>query len=133
VTDKGLSEDVKKFITEHINSLEQLEILLLLHRHRQQEWTAQDVSQELRLSPTSAAMRLADLERRGLLTVRESSDLFYYCYQPQKSDFEPTVDGLAELYPDYRFTIINLIFSKPLDKVQTFADAFKFREDKDNG
>jgi hypothetical protein len=132
MSDKGLSEDVKKFITEHINSLEQLEILLLLHRHQEKEWTAQEVSQELRLSPASAAMRLADLQTRGLLVVRESPDLFYQ-YQPQKSDFAPTVDSLAELYPDYRFTVINLIFSKPLDKIQTFADAFKFREDKDNG
>jgi predicted ArsR family transcriptional regulator len=132
VTDKGLSEEVKKFITDHINSLEQLEILLLLHSHPQQEWTAQAVSQELRLSQASAAMRLADLEKRGLLGVKETADPLYR-YQPQKPDFEPTVDSLAKSYPDYRFTVINLIFSKPLDKIQTLADAFKFREDKDSG
>jgi hypothetical protein len=132
VTAQGLPEDVKKFITEHINSLEQLEVLLLLHNRQDKEWTAQDVSQELRLSPTSVATRLADLQTRGLLTVTESSNPLYR-YHPQKPDFEPTVNSLAELYPDYRFTVINLIFSKPLDKIQTFADAFKFREDKDNG
>jgi hypothetical protein len=132
VTDSDLSEDVKKFITEHINSLEQLEVLLLLHRHPEKAWTAHDVSQELRLSPTSVAMRLANLEKRGLLAVSESSDPLYR-YQPQKPDFEPAVDNLAQAYPDYRFTIINPIFSKPLDKIKTFADAFKFREDKDNG
>ncbi|MBE7553436.1 MAG: MarR family transcriptional regulator [Anaerolineales bacterium] len=132
MTDQGLSEEVKKFIAEHINSLEQLEVLLLLHSHPQQEWTAQEVSQELRLSQASAAMRLADLDKRGLLAVREASDPLYR-YQPQKPDFEPTVDSLAKSYPDYRFTVINLIFSKPLDKIKTLADAFKFREDKDGG
>lgn len=132
MTDRGLSEEVKKFIVEHINSLEQLEILLLLHRHPEKEWTAQNVSRELRLSQPSVATRLADLERRGLLAIRESSDLLYR-YRPQKPDIEPAVDSLARLYPDYRFTVINLIFSKPLDKIKTFADAFRFREDKDDG
>lgn len=123
MTAKGLSEEVKKFITEHINSFEQLEGLLLLHSHPQQEWTAQEVSQELHLSQASAAMRLV---------AREASEPLYR-YHPQKPDFEPTVDSLAKLYPDYRFTVINLIFSKPLDKIKTLADAFKFREDKDTG
>jgi predicted ArsR family transcriptional regulator len=132
VTDKRLSEDVKKFIMEHINSLEQLEVLFLLHRRPEKEWTADEVSQELRLSPASAAMRLADLQARGLLTVGEASNPLYR-YQPQKPDFEPTVNNLAKAYSEYRLTVINLIFSKPLDKIQTFADAFKFREDKDNG
>jgi DNA-binding Lrp family transcriptional regulator len=130
--DKGLSEEVKKFITDYINSLEQLEILFLLHRYPEQEWTAQDVNQELRLSPASVAMRLADLEKRGLLTVREDTASLYR-YQPRKPDMALTVNSLAEVYPDYRFTVTNLIFSKPLDKIQTFADAFKFRKDKDNG
>ena len=132
MTDTRLSEDVKKFIVEHINSLEQLEVLLLLHRHPQQEWTAHDVSQELRIAPASAAVRLADLQTGGLVAVSEASDPLYR-YHPQKPDFEPTVNSLAKGYAEYRVTVINLIFSKPLDKIQTFADAFKFRKDKDDG
>jgi hypothetical protein len=132
VTNQGLSEDVKKFIADHINSLAQLEMLLLLHSRPEKAWTAQAVSQELRLSPASAAMHLADLERRGLLTVSEAAEPLYR-YWPQRPDFEPTVDRLAKLYPDYRFTVINLIFSKPPDKIKAFADAFKLKEDKDNG
>jgi predicted ArsR family transcriptional regulator len=132
VADKGLSEEVKKFITDYITSLEQLEILLLLHSRPEKEWSAQGVSQELRLSQTSVAVRLTNLQARGLLAVREASEPLYQ-YQLQKSDLESTVNSLAKLYPDHRFTVINLIFSKPLDKIQTFADAFKFRENKDNG
>lgn len=132
MTDKGLSEEVKRFITDSINSLEELEILLLLHRYQEQEWTAAKVSQELRLSSASVAVRLADLEKRGLLIVNEASDPLYR-YQPRKPDVATTVNSLAELYPNYRFTVTNLIFSKPLDKIQTLADAFKFRKDKDNG
>jgi hypothetical protein len=132
MTEQGLSEEVKKFITEQINSLEQLEILLLLHSRWEKEWTAQQVSDELRLSQASVATRLADLQKQGLLIVREASDPLYQ-YAPSKPEFAPIVDSLVKLYPDYRFTVINLIFSKPLDKIKTFADAFKLKKDKDNG
>lgn len=132
MTEQGLSEEAKKFITEQINSLEQLEILLLLHERRDKEWTAQEVSHELRLSQSSVATRLADLQKQGLLAVEEASDPLYR-YDPQNPTIEATIDSLVQLYPNYRFTVINLIFSKPLDKIQTFADAFKLRKDKDNG
>jgi hypothetical protein len=132
VTEQGLSDEVKKFIIEQIDSLEQLEILLLLHRRQDKEWTAQEVSRELRLSQISVATRLADLQKQGLLIVREASDPLYQ-YAPQKPTIAPIVDSLVKLYPDYRFTVINLIFSKPLDKIKTFADAFKLKKDKDNG
>jgi predicted ArsR family transcriptional regulator len=143
VADTGLSEEVKKFITEHISSVEQLEVLLLLHHHLQQAWSAQEVSQELRIDPASAAERLADLEARGLLARREAAgggppaeDLTadpLYQYQPQKPHFDHTVSDLAKFYQEYRVTVISLIFSKPIDKIRTFADAFKLRKDKGNG
>ena len=129
MTESGLSENVKKFIIDHINSVEQLEVLLLLHSHKQKEWSAREASQELRINQDSAKVRLADLHSRGLLAVRESSDPLYR-YQPQKPNFAQTVDDLAKAYPEYRVTVINLIFSKPIDKIRTFADAFKFREDE---
>lgn len=132
MTEQGLSEEVKKFVTEQINSLEQLEILLLLHSRREKEWTAQQVSDELRLSQASVAIRLADLQKKGLLVAKEASAPLYR-YAPQKPEIEPIVDSLVKLYPDYRFTVINLIFSKPLDKIKTFANAFKLRKGKDNG
>jgi hypothetical protein len=143
VANTGLSEAVKKFIAEHISSVEQLEVLLLLHRRQQQEWSAQEVSQELRIDPASAGERLADLEARGLLTKHEApvvpppalpvAAAPLYQYQPQKPNFDHTVNDLAKSYQEYRVTVISLIFSKPIDKIRTFADAFKFRKDKGNG
>lgn len=132
MADTGLSEEVKTFITEHISSVEQLEVLLLLHRE-QQRWSAQEVSQELRIDPASAAERLADLQGRGLLVESAGETTPLYQYQPQKSNLDYTVNDLAKAYQEYRVTVISLIFSKPIDKIRTFADAFKFRKDKGDG
>ena len=136
MADRGLSEEVKTFITEHISSVEQLEVLLLLHREQQQPWSAQEVSQELRIDPASATERLADLQGRGLLVESAGeppATAPLYQYQPQKSNLDDTVNDLAKAYQEYRVTVISLIFSKPIDKIRTFADAFKFRKDKGDG
>lgn len=116
---------VHRFILDHIVSVEQLEILLLLRGRRDRDWNAEEVARELRTAALSAANRLADLERRGLLT-REGER---YRFDPAAPALEEAVEGLSHVYPERRVTVIDLIFSKPNDVIRTFADAFKLRKD----
>jgi hypothetical protein len=126
----SISDEVKQFITDHINSLEQLEVLLLLQSNQTKEWSADQVARELRIDPNSTATRLADLYERRLLNVKQTENPPLYWYEPSTRTLERIVSELGRLYPDHRVSIINLIFSKPIDKIKTFADAFKLREDK---
>jgi hypothetical protein len=54
-----LSEDVIRFIRQHIHSVLQLEILLLLCSRRV-DWTADKIADELRITERSAGVRLKD-------------------------------------------------------------------------
>ncbi|MCY1073534.1 hypothetical protein [Archangium lansingense] len=127
-----LPEEVRRFITDHIDSVEQLEILLLLHQHPERSWTAESVARELRISALSADDRLKDMARSGILAKVQGSEVEYrYAPSQQLGD---VVAGLATAYAERRVTVINLIFSKPIDKIRTFADAFRLRrDDDDNG
>jgi hypothetical protein len=51
----------------HIDSIEKLEVLLLLRNRTDREWTASAVALELRITEASAAARLVDLATSGLL------------------------------------------------------------------
>lgn len=62
-----LSEQLRDFITRHIFSLEQLEILLLLRSDPETRWNAVNVAKALALQPDSVAARLADLRARGFI------------------------------------------------------------------
>jgi hypothetical protein len=53
-----------------------------------------------------------------------------YRYAPRTDDLGQAVAQLAREYPVYRVSIVNLIFSKPIDKIRTFADAFRFTKDE---
>lgn len=90
MTTQGLSEEIKKFIIEQINSLEQLRDTPPAAQPPGAGVDGSEVSQELRLSQTSVADRLADLQACGLLIVREDSALLYQ-YQPQKPELGATV------------------------------------------
>lgn len=117
------------FIKGHIDSVEQLEVLLLTRNDPSKIWTAADVSRELRSSTASAATRLTKLCALKLL-VKDSGTTEGYRYEPSSPELADRVTALAAAYLVRRVTIIDLIFSNPLEKIRTLADAFKLRGDK---
>lgn len=128
MTDDVLSNQVKEFIASSIDSVSQLETLLLLQTNRQQEWTAEALARELRIEPTGAANELNQLAARKLLTAIPGNPLKYR-YSPQNETLDAAVVGLAQAYLVRRVTVISLIFSKPTDKLRVFADAFRIRKE----
>jgi hypothetical protein len=118
--------DVRQFIGQNIESLAQLESLLLLRRDLQQAWSATALAKALYITPEMAAVLLLDLARRGLAASAEES----YRYQSKSEDVDRTIEQLAKLYEDRRVAVISAIYSKPLNKVQTFADAFRLRKEE---
>ena len=124
----GISKEVEQFIYDNINSVEQLEVLLLLAAEPQREWSAARVSQELRIQPESAANRLADLHSRGILDSKPEAEP-QYSYKPRTKALQDAVSGLVRTYKERRVAVISLIFSKPTDNVRVFADAFRLKKE----
>lgn len=132
MSDAAIPPRVQRFISTHIDSIEKLEVLLLLRSRADREWNAREVSQELRITEASSAARLEDLTERRLLEEREGSPPSYR-YSPVSSEDAQDVTALQETYSTRRVSVISYIFSKPLDKVRGFADAFRLKRDKDDG
>jgi hypothetical protein len=130
VSDAVIPPRVQRFIATHIDSIEKLEVLLLLRAHTEREWTARDVSLELRIAETSAAARLTDLASRRLVAQVGTGA---YRFAPASADDAQDVADLQATYSTRRVSVISFIFSKPLDKVRGFADAFRLKRDKDDG
>jgi hypothetical protein len=132
VTDAGLAPRVQRFLTTHIDSIEKLEVLLLLRARTDREWTTSSVALELRITEASAARRLAELKTGGLLLQDGISDVAYR-FSPDRSEDVQAATELATAYATHRVSIISFIFSRPLDRVRGFADAFVIKPDKDDG
>ena len=107
----------------HIESVAQLEVLLLLRAAPEKDWTAREVAAALVIQPESVALGwLKDLAGRRLANEVEGS----YRYDPPP-DLRSTLDDLAESYSKYRVTLVALIFAKPSDRITGLSQAFSFR------
>jgi predicted transcriptional regulator len=125
MTSARLDQNIEKFIYACINSVEQLEILLLLRSRT--ELDADTITQELRTTSTSVEKRLGDLMRKNLIVMREADGRKTYVYEPP-THYVDVMEQLATVYTTHRVSVINLIFSKPPDALTGFSDAFRFKE-----
>lgn len=119
--------NVREFLSRSISSVEELEVLLWLRRS-QREATGAEVALELRSSESSVALRLKDLVSRGLLKAGASPES--YRYGPDSPSTDAAVAELAECYRTAPFKIMELIYTGPAAKIQTFADAFRLKKGK---
>ncbi len=124
----GLPADVHRFLHDHIESVEQLEVLLLLSRTPERGWSVAAVAETLYSHPSSIKLRLARLLGQGLLREIEEG---CYKYSPHTVEMHTTVQRVAECYHERRVAVITLIASKPLDNVRAFSDAFRIRRNKE--
>ncbi|RKH19072.1 hypothetical protein D7Y13_06910 [Corallococcus praedator] len=130
MTDAGLSPRVQRFLTTHIDSIEKLEVLLLLRARTDRAWKAPEVALELRITEASAARRLAELKTGGLL-LQDGVPGEAFRFSPFQSDDVQAAAELATTYAARRVSVISFIFSRPMDRVRGFADAFVLKPDKD--
>jgi hypothetical protein len=124
----GLPEDVHRFLHQHIESVEQLEVLLLLWRAPERGWSSDEVATAVYSHPSSVVRRLAMLYGQGLLREREPG---CYQYAPRTAELHDTVTRLDHIYRERRVAVITLIASKPIENVRAFSDAFRIRRKKE--
>lgn len=122
-----LTDPIRRFIAENIASVAQLEVLLLLRANPERTWTAEDVARSLYTGEPLIAAQLADWATRGLLISPDGKPESYR-YAPATPELGELVSGLAEAYRVRRVSVITTIYTQPVDKVRTFADAFRLRK-----
>lgn len=129
--DEKISPRVRQFIHSTINSVEQLEVLLFVMSNQDRSWSAVEVSERTRMAPESVAVKLDDLLEAKLL-VREGSELVKFRYAPNSNSLAQEVaESLDKAYRERKDSIIQLIYSRPLENIRVLADAFRLRSQED--
>jgi hypothetical protein len=131
---EGLGDEVRALLLASIESIAELETLLLLHRDETAVWNAARVAAELRVEPRSAESQLTALAERGLLRPVTDGTERGWRYGPATPALARAVDALAAAYDERRVSVVEFVYSKPaVDKLRVFADAFRLREDDSDG
>lgn len=121
-----------RHLLDRLDSIAQLELLLLLQRTAPDEWTADRLAAELRIEEAWALDQLGLLRARGLLVESEPGS-GRYRFDPATPALAKAVEALAACYPERRVTVVSVLYSRPSDRIREFADAFRIRREDDDG
>lgn len=123
----AITEDVQRFITGHIESAEQLDVLMLLHAQPGRTYSAEEASQAVFSVPQSVARSLERLEEHGLAAGAGAPRA--YRYAPGNAETDARVAAVAAAYRANRVEVVKLVFTPRADPVRSLADAFRLRKD----
>lgn len=121
--------ELAQLIDDYVESLVQLEALFLLRRDSQRARDAGDLAKSLYISRDMCESQLAGLERSGFVQRTSPPDAKFQ-YRPKDVETDRLIGELAALYQERRVAVISRIYSKPVNKVRTFADAFRLRKEE---
>ena len=120
-----LPQELHRFIAEAIDSVESLEILLLLRRSPDTFWASTAVAQQLGLSQAVADARLRNLQKGELVVSGSATGAFAYAVK--SAERHALVDRLALAYAEQRIHVINTIYSENLERLRAFSNAFRLK------
>lgn len=123
-----IPDSVLQLIRSSIKSAWALELLLFIRRTATRAWTVEELTAELRSSPSLVASILATLKKAELVKEEPSGS---YQYAPATPELDDTVRQLDEINAERPLALIKEIISAPNEKLNSFVEAFKLRKDKE--
>lgn len=120
---ESIPVEVREFVLKYIDSIAQLEALLLLRREVSAPWNAATVAKRLYIAEGDALDVLSKLLARGFLKLDRKT----YQYQCPP-ELDTLLGHVADVYARQLIPVTHLIHNKP-GRIREFADAFKLRKE----
>ena len=117
-------QDLLQFTRGSIRSVWALELLLLLKREPDRRWPHDELVRELRASTKVVTDSVQDFTAAGLVACEGET----CAYAPASPLLAELCEALEQAYRRRPVSVINAIVS-PKDKMQSFADAFRLKDD----
>lgn len=121
-------EQLDRFLVEMIDTVPQLEALLLIWNRRPKKWYASELSRALYISQELAQQVIQHLVQRQLLvTVEGNADS--YALRTGSPEMEWLLADLDAMYRRELVRVSNLIHAKAPRAVRDFASAFRIKNE----
>lgn len=122
---QGLNDDTRALIAQAFDSVESIELLLLLRRSSNTFWSAHAAAEMIGVRDEIAERKIAALAAARLLRPAETTGA--YRYAPATEELARRVEVLVEAYATRRAEVINTIYSGNLERLRAFSNAFKLK------
>ncbi|HEU4682950.1 MAG TPA: hypothetical protein VFS39_00425 [Nitrospira sp.] len=122
--------EVQQFILGHIDSIAQLEALVLLRSTPDTWWPSSSVASRLYITEPHCREELEGLRRERLLLTREDEAGRFYRYRPETGELREMVDRLVYYYSKHLVPTSNLVHSKQRTRLHEFPKAFDLKRER---
>ena len=123
-------DPVRRFIEAAIDSVPELECLLLLYRFEDHSWTADELAERLYLSPEVASAIVTGLKSKRVVTAVNDTEVVRYRFKPETAELRETTIQLEQAYRSHLMLVTQMIHSKAPRAVLEFARAFRVTKEK---
>jgi DNA-binding IclR family transcriptional regulator len=122
-----LPDDVRTFLSLHVESLEHLAILLALIESDSRWWDARAMSGRVGIAPADARRALEGFASRNLLDIRITDDV-HYRLRPGTTDLDAGVRALADAYRRSPPTVLRWAAGGSRRRLAELAAAFRIKK-----
>jgi hypothetical protein len=120
--------EVQQFVLERIQSIAQLEALIMMRNAPDTWWLSSAMAERLYISESACRAELEGLRSQGLLLGRQEDIGWQFRYSPSNGELREFVDRLVYYYSKHLVVISNLIHTKPRTRIREFAEAFSLKK-----
>jgi hypothetical protein len=120
-----IPSDIQQFIQDRIDSIAQMEALLLLRESPDTWWEEARIAERLYIPVKDCRQITTGLHGAGLFIREDTEKVERYRYRPANGDMREMVDRLAYYYTQHLVPISNLVHAKSRSRIQEFSRAFK--------
>jgi transcription initiation factor IIE alpha subunit len=123
-------EEVYRFILNQIDSVPQMEALLLVWESRPKKWAESEIAERLYVGTDAVRNIMQELVRRRLLAA-DAQSVRQYFYESKSEDLDGLIGAVAATYRHDLVRVSTFIHTKTSSAVRDFAKAFKFTKERD--
>src|SRR6185295_6790519 len=109
---------VLQFILKRIDTVAELETLLIMSSDESRAWSAEDIANRIYAASTSAAAVLHALQRQNLVKADDAGT--HFRFSPSSEEERQTISQTASAYRKHLVAIATLIHKKASGPVQEF-------------
>jgi len=127
MSSRPIPDNVLQFVSERIDTVPQMEALLLLWENQTRAWDEDEIGARIYVTPDVAAEIMRTLQRRQLI---HADGVNRYRYNPA---WDRTGVLMAQVATEYRRHLVamaTLIHSKAPSSVREFARAFDLKKER---
>lgn len=129
MSSRPIPDNVLQFVSERIDTVPQMEALLLLWENQTRAWDEGEIGARIYVTPDAAAEIMRTLERRQLIHTEGANPLRYR----YNAAWDRTGDLMAQVATEYRrhlLAMATLIHNKAPSSVREFARAFDLKKER---